>query len=61
MSEGGKTVLLFVVGGIIYWIVGTIGNKIADKGSDAINNAYDHKKISEDGKKKENLSDRYQK
>lgn len=59
MSEGGKLVLFFVVGGIIYWIVGTIGNKIADKGNEAIGNAYNRKKNFEGGEKKENLSDRY--
>lgn len=60
MSEGGKLILFFIVGGAIYWIVSSIGNKIVDKGSDTINNAYKRKKNLENGEKTENLSDRYQ-
>lgn len=60
MSEGIKLILFFIVGGIIYWIVSSIGNKIVDKGSDTINNAYKRKKNLENGEKTENLSDRYQ-
>lgn len=61
MSETIQIVLFFVACGVIYWIVSSIGNKIVDRGGDAISNAYKRKKNSEDGGKVENLSDRYQK
>lgn len=59
MPEGVVLVLFFLVVGVIYLIVSYVGNKIVDKGSDAISNAYKRKKNSESGEKTENLSDRY--
>lgn len=59
MPDGVVIFLFFVVIGVIYLVVSYIGNKIVDKGSDAINNAYKRKKNSEGEDKTENLSDRY--
>lgn len=59
MSEGVVLVLFFLVVGVIYLIVSCVGNKIVDKGSDAISNAYKRKKNFESEEKTENLSDRY--
>lgn len=54
-------ILFFVVIGVIYLIVSSIGNKIVDKGSDAISNKIKHKKNAESVGKEENLADRYRK
>lgn len=52
-------VLFFTVIGIIYLAVSYVGNKIVDKGEDAIRNANKRKKNVTDGEKTENLADRY--
>ncbi len=52
-------VLLFIVIGVIYLIVGYVGNKIVDKGEDALSNASKRKKNATDCGKTENLADRY--
>lgn len=59
MSEGVVLVLFFLAVGVIYLIVSYVGNKIVDKGSDTISNAYKRKKNFESEEKTENLSDRY--
>lgn len=59
MSDGVILFLFFAVVGVIYLVVSYIGNKIVDKGSDAINNACKQKKNLGGGEKAENLSDRY--
>lgn len=59
MSDGVMIALFFLAVGVIYLIVSYIGNKIVDKGSDAISNAYKRKINSEGEEKTENLSDRY--
>lgn len=60
MSNGIITVLVFVVSGIIYLTVSYVGNKIVDKGEDAIRNASKRRRNAEDSEKTENLADRYQ-
>lgn len=52
-------VLFFVVIGIIYLVVSYVGNKIVDKGEDAIRNASKRKKNAADNAKTENLADHY--
>ena len=52
-------VLFFVVVGVIYLVVSYVGNKIVDKGEDAIRNASKRKKNAADNAKTENLADRY--
>lgn len=59
MPDGVILFLFFAVIGVIYLVVSYVGNKIVDKGSDAINNAYKRKKNLENDEKTENLSDRY--
>lgn len=54
-----STVLIFVIGIPTFLFVGFIGNKIVDKGEDAIDNAIKRKKNSQNQEKKENLADRY--
>lgn len=61
MSEGIMLVIVFVAAGILFWIVSSIGNKIVDKGADAIENKMKRKKNSEMQSKPENLADRYRK
>lgn len=39
------TILFFAVAGVIYLVVSYIGNKIVDKGGDAIENALKRKKM----------------
>lgn len=59
MPDGVMTVLFFVVIGVIYLVVSYVGNKIVDKGEDAIRNASKRRRNFEDGAEKENLADRY--
>lgn len=51
MPDWFATVLLFVVIGVIYLVVRYVGDKIVDKGGDAIDNAFKREKSSTDGKK----------
>lgn len=51
--------LFFVVIGAIYLVVSYIGNKIVDKGGDAIENSFKRKKTAENEEKAENLADRF--
>lgn len=59
MPEGLMLTLVFVAAGVLYLIVSSIGNKIVDKGTDAIENGIKRKKNSETESKRENLADRY--
>lgn len=59
MSDGIIRILVFVGLGIVCAAIGYVGNKIADKAGDAIENAGKRKKISETEPEKENLADRY--
>ncbi len=59
MSNWIMTVLFFVVVGVIYLVVSYIGNKIVDKGGDAVENALKRKKNAANGEKAENLADRF--
>lgn len=49
------TVLFFAVVGVIYLVVSYIGNKIVDKGGDAIENTLKRKKNAANEEKTENL------
>lgn len=51
--------LFFLVIGVIYLVVSYIGNKIVDKGGDAIENSFKRKKNAENEEKAENLADRF--
>lgn len=59
MPDWVMIVLFFVVVGAIYLVVSYIGNKIVDKGEDAIRNASKRKKNATGSEKTENLADRY--
>lgn len=59
MSDGIMRILAFVGLGIVCAAIGYVGNKIADKAGDAIENVGKHKTNSEAETKKENLADRY--
>lgn len=54
-------VLVFIATGILLWGVSSIGNKIVDKSTDAIENRIKRKKNAETPSKPENLADRYRK
>lgn len=60
MTEEIPFILIFVAVAVVYLLVDFIGNKIVDKGGDAINNARKRKKSSKDQEKTEKLSDRFQ-
>ncbi|TGX97555.1 hypothetical protein E5357_12010 [Hominisplanchenecus murintestinalis] len=53
------TVLFFAVVGVIYLVVSYIGNKIVDKGGDAIENTLKRKKNAANEEKTENLAERF--
>lgn len=59
MMEEIPFILIFAVVAVIYLLVDFIGNKIVDKGGDAINNAHKRKKSSKVQEKTEKLSDRF--
>lgn len=59
MPEWIMIVLVFVVGGVIYLAVSYVGDKIVDKGEDAIENALKRKKNAANEEKTENLADRF--
>lgn len=59
MPDWMITVLFFVVVGVIYLVVSYIGNKIVDKGGDAIENSLKRKKNAAAEEKTENLADRF--
>lgn len=59
MPDWMITVLFFVVIGVIYLVVSYIGNKIVDKGGDAIENSLKRKKNAAAEEKTENLADRF--
>lgn len=59
MPDWIMTILLFVVIGVIYLVVSYIGNKIVDKGGDAIENSLKRKKNADNEEKTENLADRF--
>lgn len=59
MSSGFITVGFFLVSALVYGIVSFIGNKIVDKGEDAISNVYKRRKNVKEREETENLSDRY--
>lgn len=60
MAEALTTAALVAGIGLFCAVVGHIGNKIADKGEDAIRNARKRRKNTADGGNTlENLADRY--
>ncbi len=59
MPDWVVLVLLFVIIGVIYLAVSYVGNKIVDKGEDALSNASKRKKNASDSGKTEKLADRY--
>lgn len=61
MSDGMIFAVAFVCIALLMIVVGYIGNKIVDKGSDAIRNKAVRKKNSENPSEPENLADRFEK
>lgn len=59
MLDWIMTVLFFVEFGVIYLVVSYIGDKIADKGIDSVENSFKRKKNATNEDKAENLADRY--
>lgn len=59
MTEEISTVLIFAVAIVLILLVGYIGNKIVDKGEDAIRNARKRRKNLNEQGKKEKLADRF--
>lgn len=59
MPEWIMIVLVFVIGGVIYLAVSYVGDKMVDKGEDAIENALKRKKNAVNEEKTENLADRF--
>lgn len=59
MSDGIMSILVIAGLGIVCAAISYVGNRIADKAGDAIENAGKRKKNSEAETKKENLADRY--
>ena len=60
MSDGMIVALAFVCIGLLVVVVGFIGNKIVDKGSDAIRNKAVRKKNLGNPSEPESLADRWQ-
>lgn len=60
MSDGMIVALAFVCIGLLVVVVGFIGNKIVDKGSDAIRNKAVRKKNFENPSEPEKLADRFE-
>lgn len=52
-------IAIFAVVAVVYLLVDFIGNKIVDKGGDAISNTHKRKKSSKVQEKTEKLSDRF--
>lgn len=61
MSDGAIIAIAFVCIGLLVAVVGYIGNKIVDKGSDAIRNKAVRKKNAEAPNETESLADRFEK
>lgn len=61
MSDGAIVAIAFVCIGALIVAVGYIGNKIVDKGSDAIRNKAVQKKNSENPSEPESLAERFEK
>ena len=61
MSDGMIVALAFVCIGLLVVVVDFIGNKIVDKGSDAIRNKAVRKKNFENPSEPEKLADRFEK
>lgn len=62
MMSGEMIVILAIVCvALLMLVVGYIGNKVVDKGSDAIRNAAVRRKKTEQPPKTESLAERYQK
>ena len=61
MSDGMIVALAFVCIGLLVVVVGFIGNKIVDKGSDAIRNKAVRKKNLGNPSEPEKLADRFEK
>lgn len=60
MSDGMIVALAFVCIGLLVVVVDFIGNKIVDKGLDAIRNKAVRKKNLENPSEPENLADRFE-
>ena len=60
MSDGMIVALAFVCIGLLVVVVGFIGNKIVDKGSDAIRNKAVRKKNLGNPSEPESLADRFE-
>ena len=61
MSDGAIIAIAFVCIALLMIVVGYIGNKIVDKGSDAIRNKAVRKKNFENPSEPESLADRFEK
>ena len=61
MSNGVIFAIFAVIIAVLMIVVGFIGNKIVDKGSDAIRNKAVRKKNFENPSKPEKLADRFEK
>lgn len=61
MSDGMIFAVAFVCIALLMIVVGYIGNKIVDKGSDTIRNKAVRKKNSENPGEPEKLADRFEK
>lgn len=60
MSDGAIIAIAFVCIALLMIVVGYIGNKIVDKGSDAIRNKAVRKKNLENPNEPESLADRFE-
>lgn len=61
MSDGMIVILAIVCVSLLMVVIGFIGNKIVDKGSDAIRNKAVRKKNLENPSEPESLADRFEK
>lgn len=61
MSDGAIIAVAFVCVALLIVVVGYIGNKIVDKGSDALRNKAVRKKNLENPSEQESLADRFEK
>ena len=61
MSDGVIFAIFAVIIAVLMIVVGFIGNKIVDKGSDAIRNKAVRKKNFENPSEPESLADRFEK
>lgn len=60
MSDGAIIAIAFVCIALLMIVVGYIGNKIVDKGQDAIHNKAVRKKNLENPSEPESLADRFE-